>query len=270
MPQSRRSRRLTIIGTVLAVLLGAFFLAVPLLSGLVAKLVPASVEATVGKQMIDDLAENTMFCRDDAGLAALDSMVDRLAEQTDGTYEYRVYVADQDVLNAFATPGGHIVIYRATIEQAESADEVAGVLAHEMAHIREAHPARAMVESLGYRVFGLLSMNDDNLGAEMLSSAITSHYSREDELAADRTGVEMLNGAGIDSRGLNAFFDRISDSESTVPGALEFMSTHPPGVERKAALEQLTAEGEPALDGHDWEALKSVCDVTGEALYVGN
>jgi predicted Zn-dependent protease len=265
----RRRKRLATIGTVLAIALGAFFLAIPLMSGLLAKLVPRAVEEKVGEQMMDELGKNGKFCRSEAGLGALDRLVDRLAATTDGTYDFKVYVANDEVLNAFAAPGGHIVIYRSIIAEAEHPEEVAGVLSHEMAHVTEGHPRRGMVEALGYGVFRLITPGDDNIGAELVKSALASRYSRDDELAADRVGVEMLNAAGIDSRGLTAFFDRLAAKGQEIPGALEFLSTHPAGETRKSALEGLTKEGGPAMTDEEWTALKAACEDTGEPKAVG-
>jgi predicted Zn-dependent protease len=265
----KRKKRLATIGTVLAIGLGAFFLAIPLLSGVLAKLVPASVEAKIGEQMMDELAKNGKFCRSEPGLAALDGLVDRLAATTDGKYAFNVYVANDEVLNAFAAPGGHVVIFRGILEEAEKPEEVAGVLAHEMAHVTEGHPRRGMVQALGYGVFRLITPGDDNIGAELVKSAFANRYSRDDELEADRTGVGMLNAAGIDSRGLTVFFDRLSAKGQEIPGALEFLSTHPSGETRKAELDGLTQAGAPALTDEEWAALKAACQDTGEPKAVG-
>ncbi len=267
-PQARRKRRLAALGTFLAVSIGLFFLAIPFLSGFVSRFVPASVEATVGSQMIDELSKETDFCQESEGLQALDILVEALAAQTDGTYEFRVYVADQELLNAFAAPGGHIVLYRSIVEEAGSAEEIAGVLAHEMAHVTNGHPARGMVEAMGYGVFRLFTV-DDSMGAELVKSTVVNHYSREDELDADRSGVELLNAANMDSRGLLAFFDRLSDRGQEIPGALEFLSTHPSGETRKNALENYVSEAKPVLTDAQWKALRTVCQETGPAVYVG-
>ncbi len=267
-PDARRKRRLTALGTTLAFAIGGFFLAIPFLSGFLSRFVPASVESTVGSQMIEELGKETSFCQDPDGLAVLDVLVESLAAQTDGTYEFRVYVADQEILNAFAAPGGHIVLYRNIIDQAETPEEVAGVLAHEMAHIIEGHPARGMVEAMGYGIFKLFTV-DDSTGAELVKSAVTNHYSREDELEADRVGVDLLNAAGTDSRGLLAFFDRLSDRGQEIPGALEFLSTHPSGDTRKKALQAYVGKGNTALTETQWKALRGVCKETGTAVYVG-
>lgn len=267
--RSKRSRRLSLIGTLLAIGLVSFFLAVPWMSGLLARFVPAPIEDEAGSRMISGLAENASFCQGDAGLEALDALVDRLARQVEG-HAYHVYVVDQPVMNAFAAPGGHIVIFRTIIDEAQTPEEVAGVLAHEMAHVAEGHPSRGLVESLGYGIFGLLTpWGGEGIGAELTQQAITSAYSRDDELDADRRGVEMLNGAGIDSRGLLRFFDRMRQEGMEVPGALEFLSTHPTGDKRSGGIAELVEEGGPALSEPQWRALRQICQRTGEPKAVG-
>ncbi len=268
MARSARSRRLAVIGTVLAVLLGAFFLAIPLMSGMIARFLPRSIEEAIGKQLVDTLAENPAFCTGKEGIAALDVLVDRLAANADTDYTFKVFVIDAPILNAFAAPGGHIVIYRAIIEEAERPEEVAGVLAHEMAHVIERHPAEGVVEALGYGVFSLFTPGG-GVGSQITQAVVTNHYSRQDELDADRVGVETLNAAGIDSRGLGLFFERLEARGQELPGALEFLSTHPTGDTRKKALAGLAREGGPALDPTQWAALRSVCDTHGDPTPAG-
>jgi predicted Zn-dependent protease len=79
----------------------------------------------------------------------------------------------------------------------------------------------------------------------------------------------MLNRAGIDSRGLPVFFDRLAAKGQEIPGALEFLSTHPTGDTRKSHLDGLTKEGAPAMTDDEWASLKQVCDDTGEPKPVG-
>lgn len=257
-----RRRRLARIGTILAILLLVLIVSFPLLSGLVAPLVPDRVQDPVGQQMVSSTAEQAEFCRDEEGIAALEGLVERLAAAADDDRTYNVYVSNADVLNAFAAPGGHIVLYRAIIDHAESPNEVAGVLAHEMGHVVEDHPAKGLVEAVGYGIFGLLIPGGSADTAVIARTMLTNHYSRGDELAADRVGVEMLNSAGVDSRGLIAFFEHMKAQGNEIPGALEFLSTHPSGDTREAKLDGLTAEGEPALSDAEWAALRNVCRTT--------
>jgi len=265
-----RSRRLARIGTILAVSLGLFFLAVPLLAGPIGRVLPHSALDPIGRETIEAVRGEAQFCNAEAGTAALDRLTDRLAAKSGLSAPVRVYVVDDDVLNAFAAPGNHIVIYRRIVAEAHDPNELAGVLAHEMAHEIEGHPGKGVVEMLGYGVFGLLTPGGGNVGKDVAAQIITSTYSRNDELAADHRGVQLLNDAGIDSRGLARFFDTMKDEGGDVPGALEFLSTHPTGERRQDAVKDHERAGEAAMSDADWQALRSICErTTAEPASVG-
>jgi predicted Zn-dependent protease len=257
----QRSRRLAVIGTMLAIFLLVAFISFPLFSGVVAPFVPQRVVDAVGAEMIKDTASKGSFCVAPEGKAALRRLVERLAASA-GEREFKIYVSDQEVVNAFAAPGGHIVIYQPILAQAASAEEVAGVLAHEMGHVVEDHPTQALVEAVGYGIFNAMTPGDAET-QQVAKSLLTNHYSRSHELDADRHGVALLNAAGIDSRGLFTFFERMKESGDDIPGALQYLSTHPSGDTRRHNLEDVAHEGEPALDEAEWKALREICSQTG-------
>lgn len=260
----RRNRGQTIaqIGTFIAVMLLIVAVSLPLWSGLLARVLPRDFEASVGNSLVSSLQQDH-FCRSDAGLGALDELVRHLAEGAKVENEFRVYVVDAEIVNAFAAPGGSIVLFRPIIEKAQNPGEVAGVLAHEMAHVIERHPAKAVVQAMGYGILGLLNPGAEMVGSDAAQAIMTNHHSRNDELDADRVGVEMLNAAGHDSRGVVSFFARLEATGQEIPGALEFLSTHPTGAHRVAALEALVRDGTPVMDDDAWSALRSICEQTG-------
>lgn len=253
------------IGTTLAVLLLVGFVSFPLLSVFAAPFVPDSVQEPIGAQMITSTAAEAPLCTGKEGRAALEKLATKLARAAGTEAEFKIYVADADVLNAFAAPGGYVVLFRAIFDNAQSADEVAGVLAHEMGHVVEHHPAEGMLEALGYGIFGFIVPGSDSDSAGVAKTLLTSAHSRGDELEADRVGVAMLNGAGLNSRGLVSFFETLEQQSTTIPGALEFVSTHPTGAKRTARLQEHMQDGEPALTEEEWTALKAMCETTGNA-----
>jgi predicted Zn-dependent protease len=257
----KRSRRLAVIGTMLAIFLLVAFISFPLFSGLVAPLVPERVVDAVGAEMVKDTASKGSFCVEPEGKAALERLVGRLAANADER-QFKIYVSDQEVVNAFAAPGGHIVLYQPILAQASSAEELAGVLAHEMGHVVEDHPTQALVEAVGYGIFNAMTPGDPET-QQVAKALLTNHYSRSHELEADRHGVALLNAAGIDSRGLFSFFERMKESGDDIPGALQYLSTHPSGDTRRSNLEDVASEGEPALSEADWKALQGICAQTG-------
>lgn len=259
--RTQRSRRLAFIGTLLAIFLLVGFVAFPLFSGLIAPLVPDRVEDAVGAEMIKDTASNGSFCRGEQGIEAIAELAQKLGDHSPDT-TFKIYVSSQDVVNAFAAPGGHVVIYAPIISQADGPDEVAGVLAHEMGHVVEGHPTQGLVESVGYGIFGLLTPGDGE-NQKIAKELLTNHHSRSDELDADRAGVALLNSAGLDSRGLFSFFERLKSDGEDVPGAVQFLSTHPSGDARIANLDGVAVEGAAALSEAQWEAVRTMCEDTG-------
>jgi beta-barrel assembly-enhancing protease len=269
--RKKRSRRLAIIGTVLAVSLLVFILALPLLSGLAAPMVPNSVQEPVGAKMVEITAGQAQFCRDEKGLAALKHLAEELAAADESDVDYKIYVSSAEVVNAFAAPGGHIVLFRPIIDKADSPNEVAGVLAHEMGHVVEHHPAQGLVEAVGYGLFTLLVPGAGQDSAMLAHKLMSNKYSQGDELEADEVGVNMLNRAGIDSNGVVAFFKKLEAISGSTPSALEFLSTHPAEGRRIEALQNAIKAGRPALDDEQWAALRQVCQSTGapQAISIG-
>jgi predicted Zn-dependent protease len=155
-------------------------------------------------------------------------------------------------LNAFALPGGFIVIFSGVLEQAESGAEVLGVLAHELAHVSERHVMRNIVTSLGiYTVFSLLIGDAVGAVAAIANAApvlLSKSYSRDLERDADKKAFDYLLQADIDPRGMVRFFKRVaaesSKNASPISDAvgqhegLSFLSTHPTNAERIQHLEE--------------------------------
>jgi len=144
-------------------------------------------------------------------------------------------------VNAFALPGGYVVVNRGLLESALAGDEVAGVLAHELSHVLSRHSTKRLVGSLGAGValniiFGVVDLGVPALTVAHLSSL---GYDRDQEREADEKGRELLIRAGISPAAMATFFERLSDSVQ-LP---EFISTHPdPGNRAEAARR--------AADGH--------------------
>jgi len=264
MPERKR-KRLARIGTILAVGLLIGFVSFPLLSGVVAPVVPNAVLSPIGAHMVTTTAESAPLCSGEAGTAALNKLATKLATASGSDREFKIYVAKADELNAFAAPGGHIVLYKAILDHARSPNEVAGVLAHEMGHVVEDHPAKAVVEAFGYNIFGLLVPGSDSTTSEVAKTLLTSAHSRADELDADRVGVQMLNAAELDSHGLIGFFKTLDEGGNKIPGALQFLSTHPAGDTRTNSLQDFVQDGAPAMTPDEWASFKAICDTTGNA-----
>jgi predicted Zn-dependent protease len=184
---------------------------------------------------------------------------DRLAARTEAAYRFRWILVDDPTINALALPGGTVVVFTGLVRFADTPEELAGVLAHEVEHVVLRHSLRALVRSLGWRaVLSLLVGGAGELGdqvAVLVERLGGLRYSRQQESEADLEGVRLLQRAGIDARGMQRFFDRLAEQSGEVPG---FLSTHPASRERAERIrEQVEAQPPPAPLPYDWPAVRA-------------
>lgn len=225
-----------------------------------APLIPYSVEKRIGDTMIGDFGGR--FCHSKAGSAALAKLTASLDEHP---ADLRVDVAKIDVLNAVALPGHRVILFQGLVDQAKSPDEVAGVLAHEIGHVREHHVMQGLLRQLGLSVVlgGL-----DGTGGATFNNLMSVQYGREAEGEADAHSIAMLKRAGISPLPTAQFFDRLSglDGSKQVKGnaavIMNYASSHPLSVKRKEQFERSASKGaayRPALTPKEWTSLKSMC-----------
>ena len=270
-PRRRRARlRWTIVAAagVLVATAAIYLWGIPALAALVTPHVPVAWEESVGRSALGFLAPPERRCGDPALAAAMDRIVRRLlAAGPPSPYTMRVYVVDHPVLNAVAAPGGHVVIFRGLLERTRTAEELAGVMAHELQHIVLRHTTRAVIQDAGTGLL-LMALTGDVTGplAYGLQTARTLgelRYSRGAEEEADREGMTMLLAARVDPAGMLAFFETVQKEEGAQPQALAYLSSHPMPAERIARLRAMAAARpgptEPVLPGEDWPALAKRC-----------
>jgi predicted Zn-dependent protease len=223
--------------------------------------VPVSFEISAG----DKLFEQMMASKKVVKNAEVDAQLKQITEPllagiSDRRYPFSFHVIEDPTLNAFAMPGGHVVLHSGLLLAADRAEEVAGVLAHEIAHVTGRHSIRNILASAGlYLVLsavvgdasGLLGVLADN-SAFLLDRKFTRDFERE----ADNVGWDYLVRGGIDPAGMVSFFEKMEREEqkqlekSPVGGvakALEIVGTHPATRERIERLEEkLRARGPAA------------------------
>ncbi len=252
-----------------AAVIGFMVFGLPLIAKPLAKLVPMAWEEQVGDDTIDVV--NRMFaggkksCSNEKGLKALNDLARRLLAGTETPYRVRVSVANADMVNAFAVPGGRVVLFRGLIDKATSPEEVAGVLAHELAHVVYRHPTQGMITSVGWSAIlsaftGGASFSSEVV-AQVAAHLATSAYSRDLETEADREGVVMLNRTGIGGGGLIKFFELIQKLEKKGISLPEYLSSHPITGSRIAAIGRISKPATaPALTETEWRTLRKICD----------
>ena len=208
-------------------------------------------ETRFGEQVFAAMRGSLQLVDEGPAYEAVKTLGERLIAHS--KYRYRFHVAKNDTINAFAVPGGIIVVHTGLISATRRPEELAGVLAHEVQHVELRHSLQAMIKDLGLR--GLWSLVTGDLGGSLVGRAaleLTSlSFSRAAETQADDKGFDTLLEAGIDPRGMADFFAIMRERERGVAPP-PFMSTHPASDAREAVLRARLAE----IEDREFEPLE--------------
>ena len=196
-----------------------------------------------------------------AARAAFDKLIGTLESAAGLPLPLRAAVVRNSDANAIALPGGHVYLFEGLLKKADSVDEVAGVLAHEIGHVAHRDGTKSVLRGGGMSfLFGMLLGDFTGGGAVVIAAKVVlqSSNSRETEAAADDFGAALVGKVGGDPRALGAILERISGSAGQVP---HFLLSHPEGKERSAAIERIArpAVTKPLLTAQEWAALKKIC-----------
>jgi len=280
-PRSRHfHRRLQLRWRVLFVVLAALSIigiggwlytqGVPRLANLASQRVPVSWEERIGTIVVDQVETKNHTCVETKRARFIDQLVSTLTRALPSNpYVFRVSVVDSPVVNAFAAPGGYIVVYKGLLQFTQSPEELAGVLAHEIQHVTYRHVTRQVLRqaSLGV-IFG--AMTGDLNGAMAVGIQTASllgglSYSRAAEEEADREARKLLIAAGIDPNGMVTVFERLRNKSFPTSSAWKYLSTHPPLGDRIRALEgRPSAVGAPSIQlmpPVEWKDMAEICFV---------
>lgn len=226
---------------------------------------PTSVDRQLGNAAFQSMDLGGPEVTDAVVVGAMQSMVDRIAPQAaiEGI-QFEVHVIRSPLINAFALPGGKMVVFTGLIENAENANQVASVLGHEMAHVTLRHGLQRISHSMGIWAAVTFLIGDVSglmaAGASLFQVATVNSYSREQENAADEEGIRMLHGAGIDPQGMAQFFQLLEEQHTGLPGMLTWVSTHPDHASRiatvKAQVAALPQREYQPID-LDWAAIQA-------------
>ncbi|MEE8468519.1 MAG: M48 family metallopeptidase [Planctomycetota bacterium] len=202
---------------------------------------PYSVDETIGEAVFDSMDLGGAELQDPILQGAVQAILDRLSPHSSlpaATFTFKI--VDSEQVNAFALPGGFIVVYTGLLAEADDPGQVAGVLAHEMAHVTQRHGLRRIAHSLGvWAAISTIFGSADGLtsiAVELFTMANVNDYSQDQETAADLEGARMLIAGRIDPAGLASFFAKLGAEQGDVPDALAWFSTHPQHKERVAAI----------------------------------
>jgi Zn-dependent protease with chaperone function len=251
----------------------------------IARSISPKAERSLGDKLYPHIEQQFPPVPDEALEAEFRSFADRvLGVVPDKSFQFTLHLSARPEVNAFALPGGHIVTLAGLVLEAQTPEEILGVLAHEAAHVTERHVMRHLARAMGVGVTFSLLLGDASgtlAGLGQLGDLLLSRsYSRDLEREADARGISYLVAANVDPRGLLTFFERMAKKAETTEKLLEernrtksektsakkgdsryseataehvkmlekALSTHPEHAERIARLQTLTGETRAGYD----------------------
>ncbi|MBX3340868.1 MAG: M48 family metallopeptidase [Nitrospira sp.] len=200
--------------------------------------IPIEWEQKLGATVYQDFLSKETVLKEGPAVSAVQEMTQRLTEKIpNNPYKFQISVVQSPVVNAFALPGGYVVVFTGLMTKAESGEEVAGVLSHELNHVLQRHGMERMVKMLGLSaVVGILLGDQQGLtglAKQVGMELVTLKFGRAQETEADVTGIRLLSDARIAPDGMIRFFERLSEKDKE---RVEVFSTHPMSAARAALL----------------------------------
>ncbi|HTV83139.1 MAG TPA: M48 family metallopeptidase [Acidobacteriaceae bacterium] len=215
-------------------------------------------EIRTGAAYAKQIDQSTRFITDPVVTEYINRIGQNIVRNSDCKVPFTIKVVDSDVINAFALPGGYFYVNSGLVLAADEEDELAGVMAHETAHVCAHHAAREMTRA-NYAQIGmvpLIMMTGYSWtgygiyeGAQMLIPVTFLAFSREFEAQADYLGIQYMYRAGYDPMGLVSMFEKIENLEKQKPGAVaKIFEDHPQTPDRILASEREIATILPPRD----------------------
>lgn len=247
---------LAISAVVLLVLGLSYFYALPWLAEQSVAFVPKEYEIKMGESLYQSMIKEEEI--DEERTALANSFLKQIDFETD--YPLHVTVVKSKIKNAFALPGGHVVIYTELLDNMKSYEELAGLLGHEVGHVKQRHTTKNIFRSFsGYLLISIFLGDFSGVTATVLDNANQLNqlsYSRSLESEADETGFKTLQHNHIDPKGMISLFENLqkgNEAGSIVP---EFLSTHPMTENRLQHVKDLIKTEKPQhIEHHFLEGL---------------
>ncbi|MCO4293321.1 M48 family metallopeptidase [Solitalea sp. MAHUQ-68] len=234
---------LTIIAIFVVLIGGLYLLKDKMVEGL-AKQVPLTWEKEAGDKLFTALSLQYKIIKNDSLKKEFLKVAAPLFKQVEQQgYKIDLYFVEDPTINAFALPGGKVIVQTGLINKAKSWEEVIGVLGHELAHVTRRHHVRSVINNIGIFTILAATLGDvsalagtfANIGGDLASLS----NSRAFETEADETGLNMLVEANMNPQGLISFFETLKKEQETELNKkmeetvdLSFLSTHPNTQER--------------------------------------
>ncbi|RFB75038.1 M48 family metallopeptidase [Methylovirgula sp. 4M-Z18] len=241
----------------------------PLLADRLAPLIPVWAERQIGEAADKQvrLIFGHKLCAEPQGEAALQDLVGKLERQMHLDVPVRSAVLNSKVENAFALPGGKVYVLNGLLQDAQTPDELAGVIAHELGHVAHRDGLRRIIHDGGTSyLFGLLfgDMTGSSTMIFITQGLVEASYSRDAEAAADAYSIEAMKGLGRSPKAMGELLVRIMQGRDET--TLAIFASHPLTADRLAAMAKAEApvSGDELLNEAEWNALKAICDGAGK------
>lgn len=240
---------------IIGLLVLLYFLIVPWLSEKMASRISVKTEKSFGDAVFDGMQLTAM--EDTAASFLLNDFFDAMDVQT--AYSIRITAVKGETVNAFALPGGRIVVYTALLKQLQTYPELAALLSHEFTHVNNKHSTKSIFRRLGSKIFlGLLFGNFGNVTSVLIDQADnlkSLKHSRKLETEADMQVLNLLQARKIDPSGFIKLFEHLREAapSSALP---EFLGSHPDIDKRIANIKEAASNAVV----HEHEALQSIFD----------
>ena len=229
-------------------------------------------EVQMGQQYAQQINAQLPIVRDPEINRYINVLGDSLARLSDDrNLDWHFYVVDSKEVNAFAVPGGFIYVNRGLIERADNMAQLAGVLAHEIAHVTERHSIQQMEKAqtanigvtLGCILLRACGDQVTQTAINVAGGALFARFSRKDESEADEKAVQYTVRAGISPQGIPAMFETLLEERRRRPGGVEaWFATHPLEEDRIEHTRALISRIDPAIlqtltvDSRNFQAFK--------------
>lgn len=217
-------------------------------------------EENLGNLFKDLIWDQFPTVKDNAADSAFQKIKDRLINALDTTnYRYQFTIIKSDQINAFTIPGGNIYMFSELIKVAETPEEVAAVLAHEMGHAEQRHVVTKLIKELSITaIVTVLSGGDPSVLTQMLKDIIGNSFDRTQEEAADKFALELLEKASISPKSLGRFFERLNEKNLDYDEDLEILMTHPHNDKRIEQVRKYKTKNnfKPVPFDFDWKKVQ--------------
>jgi predicted Zn-dependent protease len=215
-------------------------------------------EIALGKSLAQEVDKSAKFIDDPVINEYVNRVGQNLVRNSDAQVPFTIKVIDSDVVNAFALPGGFFYVNSGVILHADEESEMAGVMAHEIAHVAARHGTKQatksdiiQIASIPAMIFIPYSLAGYALyqGMNFMIPVTFLKFSRDAEREADYLGLQYMYKAGYDPNSFVAFFEKVQADEKKQPGTIpKVFATHPPTPDRIEATQKEIATILPARD----------------------